>query len=313
MKFRFLIILHGIFLKIRENLCFQRNPCYPCSNFDENGTRIYMDFQKKINKNKNFHVVLFFILFLFISLQNSFSQTFEEMRFMTEDNTIYTQYRQFFYKYYFLKNKDTLLVKLYTKPDAIAPYEESWKLEPKSKLTFEQDFTAIHQVAMTVKAGDYFGKESLLQYDYLSKERRGMRHEQTGLVEVCKDISINPPKNNHFLITELNPFPEIREPFIKDNSWQNNTTTSNIGGSQKWKTWQGNIHVNSTYRIRDIQTIKTNIGFMKCFVVEAEGESLLGQTHLTAYFNEEYGFVKLNYTNIDGSFLVMDIYSVKKY
>ena len=253
-------------------------------------------------------------IFLFLGfLQNSFGQTFEEMRYLTEDNTIFKQYRQFFYKYYFLNNKDTLLVKLFTKPDHIVPYEENWKLESKSKVTFEQDYTAIQQIALTVKAGDYFGQESLLQYDYLNKERRGIRHEQTGLVEVCKDITIRLPRENHFLITELNPFPEIKEPFVKDNVWLSTTTTSDVGGSEKWKTWQGSLQINSTYRIRDIQTIKTNIGYLKCFVVEAIAQSTLGETRLVAYFNEEYGFVKLNYTNIDSSYLVMDIYSVKKY
>ncbi|CAH0996169.1 hypothetical protein EMA8858_02299 [Emticicia aquatica] len=254
-----------------------------------------------------------YILFFLTFLQNAIGQTFEEMRYLTDDNTIFTQYRQFFYKYYFLKEKDTLLVKLYTKPETIAPYELSWKLEPKSKLTFEQDYTAIHQLALTVKVGDYFGQASLLQYDYLNKERRSVRHEQTGLVEVCDDIWINPPKEAQFLITELNPFPEIREPLIKDNSWQRTTITSNIGGSEKWKLWQGNVEVTATYRIRNIQTIKTNVGYLKCFVIDANAQSLLGETRLVAYFNKEYGFVKLNYTNIDGSYLVMDIYSVKQY
>jgi hypothetical protein len=255
-----------------------------------------------------------FIFLLLGFLQNSFGQTFEEMRHLTNDNTIYTQYRQLFYKYYFLNNKDTLLVKLFTKPDHIVPYEESWKLESKSRLTFEQDYTAVHQLALTVKSGDYLGQESLLQYDYLNKERRGIKHEQTGLVEVCKDITIRLPRENHFLITELNPYPEIKEPFVKDNTWQSTTSTvSDVGGSQKWKTWQGSVEINSTYRIRDIQTIKTNIGFLKCFVVESTAQSVLGETRLVSYFNEEYGFVKLNFTNIDGSYLVMDIYSVKKY
>lgn len=254
-----------------------------------------------------------FIFFFFVFLQSSFGQTFEEMRYLTEDNTIYKQYRQFFYKYYFLNNKDTLLVKLYTKPEHIVPYEESWKLESKSRLTFEQDYTAVHQLALTIKAGDFFGQESLLQYDYLNKERRGIQHEQTGLVEVCKDITIHLPRENHFLITELNPFPEIKEPFVKGNIWQSTTHTSDVGGSQKWKTWQGSLPINSIYRIRDIQTIKTNIGYLKCFVVEATAQSEVGETRLVAYFNDEYGFVKLNYTNVDGSYLVMDIYSVKKY
>lgn len=254
-----------------------------------------------------------FIIFSLFFLQNTFGQSFEEMKHLSDDNSIYTQYRQFYYKYYFLKEKDTLLVKLYTKPEHIAPFELSWKLERKSKLTFEQDYSAIHYLAMTVKAGDYFGQASLLQYDYLSKERRGMKHEQTGIVEVCSDISITPPTEGHFLISELNPRPEIREPIIKDNTWYSTHTTSDVGGSDKWKTWQGAVEVNSSYRIRDIQTIKTNIGFLKCFIIDANAQSLVGETRLVAYYNEEYGFVKLNYTNVDGSYLIIDINSVKKF
>lgn len=253
------------------------------------------------------------ITFYWFALQNTFGQSFEEMKYLSDDNTVYKLYRQFYYKYYFLNEKDTLLVKLYTKPGHIAPFELSWKLEPKSKLTFEQDYTTIHYLAMTVKTGDYFGQASLLQYDYLSKERCGIKHEQTGLIEVCSDILILPPKEGHFLISELNPRPEIREPLVKDNTWVTNHKTSDVGGSNKWKTWQGIIEVSSRYQIRDIQTIKTNIGFLKCFIIEANSQSSVGETHLIAYYNEEYGFVKLNYTNIDGSYLVMDINSVKKF
>jgi hypothetical protein len=253
------------------------------------------------------------ITFYWFALQNTFGQSFEEMKHLSDDNTVYKLYRQFYYKYYFLNKKDTLLVKLYTKPGHIAPFELSWKLEPKSKLTFEQDYTAIHYLAMTVKTGDYFGQASLLQYDYLSKERCGIKHEQTGLIEVCSDILILPPKEGHFLISELNPRPEIREPLVKDNTWVTNHKTSDVGGINKWKTWQGIIEVSSRYQIRDIQTIKTNIGFLKCFIIEANSQSSVGETHLIAYYNEEYGFVKLNYTNIDGSYLVMDINSVKKF
>jgi hypothetical protein len=251
--------------------------------------------------------------FCWFTLQNTFGQSFEEMKHLSDDNTVYKQYRQFYYKYYFLNERDTLLVNLYTKPEHIAPFELSWKLEPKSKQTFEQDYTTIHYLAMTVKAGDYFGQASLLQYDYLSKERRGIKHEQTGLIEVCSDISIMPPKEGHFLISELNPRLEVREPLVKDNTWYSTHTTSDIGGSNKWKTWQGAIEVNSNYRIKDIQTIKTNIGFLKCFIIDANAQSSVGQTHLVAYFNEEYGFIKLIFTNVDGSYLVMDINSVKKF
>jgi len=62
---------------------------------------------------------------------------------------------------------------------------------------------------MTIKTGNYFGQAPLLQYDYLSKEHRGMKNEQIGLIEVPCDISIMPPTEGHFLISELNPRSEI--------------------------------------------------------------------------------------------------------
>ena len=48
-------------------------------------------------------------------------------------------------------------------------------------------------------------------------------------------------------------------------------------------------------------TLETDMGDLDCFVIESSAESRIGETALTAYFHPEYGFVRLNYTNIDGS------------
>jgi hypothetical protein len=39
-----------------------------------------------------------------------------------------------------------------------------------------------------------------------------------------------------------------------------------------------------------------------------DAESELGKTYLTSYFNETYGFVRLEYINIDGSTLNIELY-----
>nr|WP_299422510.1 hypothetical protein [uncultured Emticicia sp.] len=60
-----------------------------------------------------------------------------------------------------------------------------------------------------------------------------MKHKQTGLIEVCSNISITPTTEGHFLISELNPRPEIREPLVKNNTWYGPHATSDVGGSNK--------------------------------------------------------------------------------
>lgn len=258
---------------------------------------------------KNVIKILFLLFFPFIS----YTQTLEEMQRWTDDNSVYKQYRRIIFRYYFIKNKDTLLVKFHSDPTKELPYEERWKLEPKRQITPEQGFSTIHFLATSVKEGDYMGTQSLFQYDYLDKNFRYIRQEETGLIEYCKSIALYPPRLYQFGITTLNPFPEIREPYIENEIWETEREITDITASEKWKKWDGVIKVRSVYRIRNEQTIKTNIGMLKCWVVEADAESDLGKTRLVAYFNETYGFVKLNYYNIDDSYLVIDIHTVKQF
>ena len=42
-------------------------------------------------------------------------------------------------------------------------------------------------------------------------------------------------------------------------------------------------------------------------VFDSTATSRLGETHLTALFHPKYGFVKLDYTNIDGSRTVLEL------
>ena len=70
---------------------------------------------------------------------------------------------------------------------------------------------------------------------------------------------------------------------------------------ERWKVWEGKIENEYEYEITDKRTLKTDLGEIECLVIESNAKSRIGETKLTAYFNPEYGFVKLDYTNIDGS------------
>lgn len=69
--------------------------------------------------------------------------------------------------------------------------------------------------------------------------------------------------------------------------------------------------MNHTQRqITGKEIVVTALGKLVCYVVKSWSTSRLGTTSLVAYFNEQHGFVKLYYTNIDKSELVMSLIKV---
>lgn len=53
--------------------------------------------------------------------------------------------------------------------------------------------------------------------------------------------------------------------------------------------------------------VVTPMGTLSCVKVEAIAKSRIGKTYLTAYYNDTYGFVKMDNTNIDGSKIIINL------
>jgi hypothetical protein len=123
----------------------------------------------------------------------------------------------------------------------------------------------------------------------------------SGVIENEANIWVHPPREHYFNILELNPFPYIKAPYEIGTQWTWKLLIGSQWGDERWKTWDGNIENNYRYEITDNVKLQTNLGELDCLVIESKAESRLGETFLKAYFNDTYGFVKLNYTNIDGS------------
>ena len=64
------------------------------------------------------------------------------------------------------------------------------------------------------------------------------------------------------------------------------------------------------YEIIDYKKENTTFGVFDCFIVKGTAMSKLGNTKLTAYFNEDFGFIKLDYLNIDGSKIIIALESI---
>ena len=114
-----------------------------------------------------------------------------------------------------------------------------------------------------------------------------------------------------FRILEINPFPFIMAPYEIGNTW--NWTLNNIAshwGDKKWKTWEGVIESTCRYEITNQIWLQTNMGELECFEIQSSATSTLGKTYLTSYFNMDVGFVKLEYTNIDSTKVVLELIQV---
>ncbi len=170
-------------------------------------------------------------------------------------------------------------------------------LKPKSGNTFEKDFP------------DY--NQSVIGYDYLMKNGQSLTMEITGAIENEKNVWIHPPRNGFFKILELNPFPYIKAPYEIGTKWNWKLNIGDHWSDRRWLNWSGGIENNYEYEIVTKKKISTKLGKLECYVIHAKAKSRIGETRLISYFNPKFGFVKLNYTNIDGTKTVLELVKVQ--
>ncbi len=149
--------------------------------------------------------------------------------------------------------------------------------------------------------------QSIISYEYPQLDGDKNFNSYTGLIENEKNIWMHPPRDRFFRILELNPFPFIMAPYKVGTKWDWSLKIGSSWGDKRWKLWDGGIENIYTYEIVDKRNIETSIGNLSCYVIESTAMSRIGQTHLTAYFNIENGFVKLDYTNIDSTKTYLEI------
>jgi len=232
----------------------------------------------------------------------------------TTDNKIHQGGSEFVYDYSFFKDGENYHFKSLNDFDNL---RDGWVLIKQG----DRDSTTITNIKMVVlenqgrfsrKQPDY--KESVVEYQYLT--RAGIPYfktltkfaEQTGLVENKKNIWIHPPRSYLFKIMELNPWPYVKYPLKKSATWNWELVIGDKWQDERWKTWSGQITNKCTYQVEGKEWISTSLGKMECIKITSSGISRIGNTYLTSYFNEELGgFVKLIYTNIDGSLLSMEL------
>lgn len=222
------------------------------------------------------------------------------------DNKIYIPGLEFMFKY--------------TYTDSIGQEylfsREGYELAPKSIPTSR----TITDISLSIK-GDkgIFGEDyyqTVAQYSYFVPKDDGEAlwpRTSSGIIENDVNVWMHPFRAHcYFRLLQLSPFPYIKRDYEIGKKWYWDLTTGNQYDCESWGTWEGGIKNEYEYYIteRDI-VLETELGKLDCDVVVANGVGDLGPTKLVSYFNDEYGFVRLEYKNVDMSEMVIDLVGVK--
>ncbi len=122
-----------------------------------------------------------------------------------------------------------------------------------------------------------------------------------GVIENIEQVWMHPIRINQYKFTEIAPFPEVQLPLKKGKKWGNPTMID-----EGWGEWNG-LNIESTYKTAGQTTFKLNDLKIDCWIIKSVAKCQLGESKLTTYFNEEYGFVKMEYQNYEKEKLVFEL------
>lgn len=235
----------------------------------------------------------------------------------TENNVVFTVGRHFTYQYFYQDISGQQFKFKEADNAGSLDYKErrkAWSFVPIGSA----DSAVIHQVEIEVLAGlepfihhipDY--NQTILKYDYPQLGGKQNFNSTTGVIENEQNIWLHPPRDRLFMILELNPFPFIQAPYTVGNEWDWTLDIGDNWADERWLLWEGSVTQNYTYKIAGKEKLNTPLGDLDCFVVDGTTTSRLGQSRLRSHFHPQYGFIKLDYTNIDGSKMIFKLSEVR--
>lgn len=231
------------------------------------------------------------------------------------NNIIYTVGRKFTYSYFYQNTKEEKFLikrgKGILQPEGYTIYD--WEFVNIEN----QDNETVSRIILKPSSGNPFeGNDSDynqtgFDYEYVLNNGKNHLKQTTGAIENKMNVWIHPPRSNFFKILELNPFPYIKAPYKIGTKWNWKLEIGDHWSDKRWLEWKGGIENVYDYEIKENKIISTKLGDLECYIVQATAKSRIGETELISYFNSKFGFVKLEYKNIDGTKTVLELENVE--
>lgn len=245
----------------------------------------------------------------------------------TRDNLSYKLGNVFIYDYYYLdasgKKKKFLLTK-----------NESSTANPLNLVDYDQlTDSTIERIMLRVtdkredfKACDSSCTQTTICYSYLIKNKKaksktdsknstGNRYisceaVSTGVIDNKKNIWMHPPRQFTFRILQLSPFPfyQQQEDVMH---WAWNVTVNGVYLDARWIPSKEKITVRTDYERKKDEKLATVFGDLSCKVTTAtailRSANFETKTYLKSYYHQQYGFLKLEYTLVNGAKMIIDL------
>ena len=247
----------------------------------------------------------------------------------TSDNVSYKLNDVFIYDYYYIDKagiKKKFLVN--DRNDSINNPLNTGSYDKPAYNTIDKIMLVVTDVRENYPQCDSTCTQTTIAYYYLTKN--ALQHKNcgkliikekdqpyfyceavsTGVVDNRKNIWIHPPRQHTFKILQLNPFPF----YYLDESIDKWAYSVEVGGKYldpRWISAKENIVLRLNYiRMKD-EELSTSFGKLHCKVVNGTGTSVFDnqifKTRLKSYYHPAYGFVKLEYVNIDRPKMVIQL------
>lgn len=141
-----------------------------------------------------------------------------------------------------------------------------------------------------------------------AEKLQDIKIKETGVAETPDRIFLHPPRENEYAILEFSPFPIVHFPLSVGKEW---IWSLEIGSH--WAKMAGIKNMNNSYtfkhsyKVTKDTAILFNGGKVNCFAIEANCRSHYGNSRLITYFNNDFGFVKMDYLNMDNSRFIFSL------
>ena len=230
-----------------------------------------------------------------------------------KDNMIYKTGRSFIFDYTY---KDKSGKQFYFEvPDQSDM--NNWRLIPFEKT----NKNTIKQFRMVVQQGlepyidrdpnfnmSIVGVEFMMDNDFMEQKLL------TLLVENEKNTWLTPPRNFLFEVLELSPYPFMLYPPDQRRPWRWDRKISDRWSKPNRLEWKGRLDVSYKYAHHGHKLMRTPLGEIRCYDIHAM--AVVGDkqqvTKLDFIYNEEFGFISMDYLNIDSSTLLIKLAEVQE-
>jgi len=218
------------------------------------------------------------------------------------DNFIYRPGRSWRYKISLAENNQLKVLEVNRKGD--------WRLSPANGKISRQ-WKRVNELVLDVVDGygpyDADHNETVIKYSYRMNGNDDGNESFTGLVENDANVWIHPLRKDYFEILALNPYPFIKHPVRVGQRFNFKIPIPESWSNPEWQKWYGTLNNNCRYEIVKQRSVTLPFGDISPFAVMSNCDNELGSTGLIAYYDEAMGFVKMDYRNIDGSWLSLEL------